>query len=454
MQEQHAVIERDEVKKKSNAFLFHYLLAIFLCGLDYKASASGDGFFVQAPIWGFFFLSFFILSIQLIQAKSRIREMYGFLLICVSFLVFSSIVGFWWEQDPWTIFTNGISFSVYVTAAVSTLIVLKLCPDRTAMLSSMKTVCLAFMIFHFLMVYITGGGINFATSRYSYLSGATVPASAILSISAVLYFGKKELLIALTNVAIILISVTRTQLVVIAGQIASLFFAFPALILRPAVVIKGVFVTLIVFTVIAVDLGSGINLTERWISRIFAHNAYGIDPTALTRIAESNYMYDRFTSSFETLMIGNGLAAETELTGASASLAAKIVGSGSVTSVHSAGFGHNNHMSVIFVGGLLLGGPLLLLNFINGFQSLVIIRELFKHHGSDGALPYFGIWGALIVLGMLAEGFLSGTFSDRASCLWYGIGTGMLYWARQETRQKRAPLSSNISVLGQTGMQQ
>ncbi len=419
-------------------FFIHYFLAIILCSLDFKASSSGKGFFIQAPVWGFYFLSFCIASTQLLFSNFRIRELRFFILSCVSFIVVSSIVGYWSDQESWDIFTNVISFSVYATAAVFTLVVLKLCPNKATLLNNMKNVCLAFMVLHFFMVYFTGSGLDLSKSRYEYLSGATIPASAILAIGAVLHFGSKELLIAATNLTIILISVTRTQLAVIVGQIASIFLAAPTLVFRPTVIKKIAFVALLAISIIAIDLGAGAGLTNRWAARFTMRKTMIADPTALTRYAEVHFMFDQFTASFTQLLFGNGIAAKTKLTGPSAALAGKLVGMGSVTSVRSTGFGHNNHMSVLFVGGVLFGAPLLLLNFINGFQAFALMRRLFKTNTYTQELVYIGTWGSLIVIGMLAFGFLSGIYSQRADCLWYGIGTGMLYWARGEVKQVTA----------------
>lgn len=414
--------------------LILFLCSIVLCSLDFKAAFSGQGFMVQAPVWGFYFLSFSILFLQLLLTEARIREVYFFLLISGSFLVFTTFVGFWERQATWSIFTNFISFFIYITATVFILVVLKLCSNTTAVLNGLKNVCFAFMILHFLMVFFIGGGINLAVSRYEYLSGATIPASAIIVIGAVFHFGLKELFIATANVAIILVSVTRTQLAVILGQLATVFFISPTLIFRPSVIKKALFVFLSILSIIAIDMSADLGLTHRWLSRLTIKKSIGADPTALTRFAENHYMFHKFTDSFVQTFLGNGIAAQTKLTGPSASLAARLVGKGSVTSVHSNGFGHNNHLSVLFVGGLLFGGPLLLLNFTNGFQSFVLIRRLFKLKDGNQELIYIGMWGGLIVIGTLAVGFFSGIFSDRTSCLWYGVGTGMLYWAKEEVR--------------------
>jgi len=430
--------------KVSHIFLLHFYLAILLCSFDFRASSSGKGFMVQAPVWGFYFLSFVITFFQLLIARSHAREMRYFLLICVSFLVCSTLTGVTLQQETWGIFTNFVAFSIYVTAAVATLVTLKLCSNRTALLSTMKNICLAFMVLHFLVVYFIGGGINLAVSRYEYLSGATIPASALLTIGAVLHLGIKEILIAITNVAIILISVTRTQLAVIVVQLASVFLAAPALAFRLTVLKKISAVALLALSIIAINIAAETGLTHRWLGRLTAGHTMKADPTVLTRYAEIHYMFGQLTASATQCLLGNGIAARTKLTGPSAKLVAKLVGKDSVTSVRSTGFGHNNHLSVLFVGGLLFGMPLLLLNFANGFQALFLIGRVFKPNAFQHELVHIGTWGALIVLGMLAVGFLSGTFADRPACLWYGIGTGMLYWARGEIRHH--PPTSKIST--------
>ena len=178
----------------------------------------------------------------------------------------------------------------------------------------------------------------------------------------------------------------------------------------------------------------------RWVERLTINKSMGADPTALTRIAEDRFMLQEFTSTFEGFVFGHGLAAETSLIGPEAMLAGSLVGFKSVL-FHSIGFGHNNYLSILFVGGLLSGVPLLVMLLSNGFGSLRLIRILLTDKTQDQTFAYIGLWGALIVIGMLLEGLFGGTFGDRGSCLWYGIGTGMFYWARDELR--KAPKKSS-----------
>jgi hypothetical protein len=266
----------------------------------------------------------------------------------------------------------------------------------------------------------------------------------------ILRFGLKEIFISLINLFIILLSVTRTELAIIAGQVASAFVASPGIFMRPASLKKMLGVLMLVSIVIAVDYGSGAGLTDRWISRLTVAHAKGSDPTALTRIAETNFMMDSFSSSFEHTLVGNGLAARTQLTGYEAALAGSLVGMGSVTSVHSIGFGHNNYASILFIGGIVVGGPLLFFTFLSGFHAIALMRKLLKKNTYSEPFVYIGVWGSVITIGMLIQGALGGIYSDRAICLWCGIGAGMLYWSREQVGQK-CPSSKLIKAIPETG---
>jgi len=428
--------------------LYSLIFSIILASLDFKASASGKGFLIQIPIWLFYFSNLFFTVFNLTLSYNNIKEIRLYIIICLNFIIFSTIIGFYYNQHYWDIITNVVSFFIFFSATILTLYVIKTCKDLAKFINSMQFACLFFLILHFIVILLTRGRLNLLTSRYEYLSGATIAASSLFTIGAVLRFGWRECVISVLNLAIILISVTRTQVAVIAGQLTSAFLAFPTMIFRPNIARKLLLAISLVVVVLAIDLGSGLGLTDRWVTRFTQQKDLVTDPTALTRYAEIHFMYNQFTASFARTLFGNGLAAQTKLTGPSAKLAEKLVGAGSVTSVRSNGFGHNNHVSVLFVGGLFFGAPLLLINFVNGFQGFLLLRKLIKPNKFSKELVYIGTWGSLIVIGTLTFGFLAGTYSQRGDCLWYGIGVGMLYWAKEQVKQ--APQQQGASVCTKT----
>ena len=102
----------------------------------------------------------------------------------------------------------------------------------------------------------------------------------------------------------------------------------------------------------------------------------------------------------------------------------------------SVGFGHNQHLSLLFVGGLMGGAPLLVLQFVQGWWALRLIRPLLRIGRAQPDLAFLGSWGALVVIGTLASNFFSSSFGSRGFSLWYGIGTGLLLGARTLLRRK------------------
>jgi hypothetical protein len=426
--------------KKEKLPLALFLFSLFFWSIDYRPETGKDALVVQLPVLFVHALSF--LAILRSANKKNLGTLSGFLFICFLFCIPAAIIGLLHGQEFRPIMANVIAFSVYISTTISCFLVLETVSDKETLFNKLKTVCFGFIVLHFITVYIARGGIDLSSSRYEYLSGATIPGSALLAIAVFSGFTIRDMAVALANVAVILISVTRTQLVVLAGQIASIGLASPILLFQKKFLKSAMAFSLITFSVITADVVMETGLTARWLLRLNVTKEKGADPTALSRIAENNYMVERFTDSIQTIMLGNGLSAKTTLIGREAMLSASLVGS---ATVHSNGFGHNNHLSLLYIGGLLFGMPLLVLTFINGARSFSLLRLLSK--GANKAAQ-IGVWGALINIGTLASGFLSGTFSDRATCLWYGLGTGMLYWAKiefAEQKKKREPLISERS---------
>jgi hypothetical protein len=287
---------------------------------------------------------------------------------------------------------------------------------------------------HVLITILTRGAINTSVSRYEVLSAATTPSLAIIALALIRRLSKLDFIIIILNLAISLLSVTRTLLAVVAIQIAVIFIVRPSIVANRST-IKGLSLfSLALLIVLALDYVSGTELADRWVQRVTVSRKVGADPTVLTRIAETHFMLESFGESPASMLFGNGLAAKTSLTGRDAALAASIVGQGSV-SLHSIGFGHENYVSILFVAGVFGGGGLLLVQFLNGFQSLALIRRIEIGEFKDReAAARVGLWGALIVIGELVLGLFGGILGDRGTCLWFGIGTGMLYWARYSLR--------------------
>jgi hypothetical protein len=270
-----------------------------------------------------------------------------------------------------------------------------------------------------------------------------MPSLAIIALALIRRVSRLDVVIMVFNLAIALLSVTRTLFVVLLAQLAGVLVA------RPSSLFKGTAVRGLMLLVIcggglaALDLAAGTGLIERWTDRLTVGERYGADPTALTRSAETHFMMESFTQSTDTLLFGNGLAARIYMTGPDAVRAAQMVGWQSVK-IYDEGYGHENYASILFIAGLLGGGGLLIVQILNGLQAIALIRRVQLTDAScQSTAAHLGVWGALIVIGILAYGLLGAVIGDRSTCVWYGIGTGILYWCREYLE---APASSPVKV--------
>jgi hypothetical protein len=411
-----------------------FAICILIWALDYKSASSGKAAALQGTILAVFIVSSFFLTIFSLRQRIDAGPLWVLMLVTIIFIVDSSIVGLSLGQPGYAIFVNLIPSLIYICASAITFMTLRAVRDENSFLDILRLACVIFGAGHVLIAILTRGAIHTSESRFEVLSAATIPSLAIIAIGLLRQLSKLDFFIVILNLSISLLSVTRTLLVVLAIQIASVFIARPSSVLKRST-IKGLsLLGVALLIVLALDYASGTGLADRWVQRIMVSRNVGADPTALTRTAETHFMLQSFESSAESALFGNGLAAITSLTGPDAALAASIVGQGSV-SLHSIGFGHDNYVSILFVAGVFGGGGLLLLQLLNGFQSLALIRKIEGGNFKDGeAAARVGLWGALIVIGELVVGLLGGTLADRDTCLWFGIGTGMLYWARYRLR--------------------
>jgi len=412
-----------------------YTLCIMVFAVDFKASTSGSAAALQGTIMGIFFLAASFLTFSALRQRIGLGSCWLVLPAAIVFVAESAVVGLSKGQEPYLIFVNCLPSLLYASACAITFMTLSASKgDSRSFMTVLRLACLLFVCVRVVVVIVTRGRINLSESRFEVLSGATIPALAIIAIGFVKPISKLDIGIAALNMLVSVISVTRTLIVVLAVQI------FAVLIMRPSALFKASTMKgMILFgasllMIVALDLGAGTKVTERWVERVTVSRQAGADPTALSRSAEVKFMLTQFTASGETILFGNGMAAITSLTGPDARLAARLVGKRSVM-LHSIGFGHENYVSILYIAGVVGGGGLLILLIVNGIQSFSLIRQ-FSGADLDSSVSdiHVGLWGAFIVIGMLVAGLLAGILEDRGTALWYGIGTGMLYWSRDSRR--------------------
>jgi hypothetical protein len=429
---------------------------IIVCAFDFKAESSGAAALFQGSVYAVYLILLVRILVAAIRHEISVRSLLVLLTSIFLFMAESSLVGLYDDQVPYFILTNCVAPFIYATAALATFIVLQAARDHlSAFLSIVRVACLVFGLLHFFVVLWVLGGIDLSVSRYEWLNAAVIPSLGLAGVAVVCRLRKSDILVLLVQLTIAVISVTRTLLVVMVVQIAVVFAARPSLIVRRAPLRAIAILCLCAATLWGIDQLSGAGLSARWVDRMTVSKKFDYDPTALTRNSETEYMLQAFTASPTTVLFGNGLAAYTWSIGRDAIIIGEVMGWANINGAEI-GIGHENHVSILFVAGILGGGALLFVQILNVFQSIGLIRRLTDGETAyDDDLVRIGVWGALTVIGVFAVGFLSGTINDRPMCLWYGIGTGMLYWVRGAAKTPAgygAPSVPEVRAIGSRGV--
>ena len=418
-----------EARERPRRLLRVFAGLILICAFDFKAESSGSAALLQGSVYLMYL--FLLGQILVVGVRQQIapRKLLVLLVVVTLFLADSSLVGLYHDQSPYFIFTNCLAPFIYASAAVATFIVLRAAREHLAMfLSVIRLACLSFGAIHFFLVLWVKGGIDLSQSRYEWLNSAVVPSLGLIAVAIVCRLRRADLLVLMVQLAIAIISVTRTLVLVIVAQVAAVFVARPSLLRRRATLRPLAILCMCAVTLWGIDIWTGAGLSNRWVDRMTVSERFGYDPTALTRNAETEYMLQAFSASTTSVLFGNGLAAYTWSIGRDAIIIGETTGWGNVNSAEI-GIGHEDHVSILFVAGILGGGGLLLVQFFNVILAITLIRRLTANLGNyDDDFLRVGVWGAVTVIGVYTLGFLGGTINDRPTCLWYGIGTGMLYW--------------------------
>lgn len=409
------------------------LLATYVCMIgawvfDFRSEGAGQGLAIQ----GVFMLSFLAsLGMFLLYAPRtgmRVHGLPAFLGASFLFLAIPVLSGLIRGQEFYALFRNAFSVLCYVVATYATAKIVVLCP-LAVLRRVLGWLCLAFSASAFLIVTFFQGGVDLEKSRYEILGASTIAGLALVLLAPIYPLRRVEIASALITIAMTFLSVTRTYLVGMAAQILVLAPAFRR-IFRP----RTILVLAAAGIIAAAILMSGADVAQRWHDRLFVRDRFaGADPTLISRQSEWDYMWKVTISSPDKLMIGSGYAAETKYY-----LDNELGGNGESGST---GFGHGQYLSIFFIGGLIGGLPLLLVQTLQGWRSIQVVRRLRRIGKMQPDLAFLGSWGALMVIGVLATSFFMAHLANRGTAIWCGVGTGLLLGT--STLLRRQSISQN-----------
>lgn len=393
--------------------------------LDFPSERAGADLNIQA-----FFAGLYLLSLTLFVAgerdtDKRIAGLLPFMALGAIYLVVTVTVGLLNNQPTYAVLRNALTVFVYFSATyVTARVVMTSEPSRLRPV--LAWICLAYVVANLLMANLRSGGLDFLQVRYQIIGVSANAALGYIVLTLIFRLSRAEWISMIVNGIIILLSITRSYLLVVLAQ----FLVLTGLLHKtfsPRIIGFGMLA-------LGALAGAGIFAQAqlfRWQSRLFGLGSKNTESWTLqTRLSEWNFMYDEWTGSLSQFFLGSGIAAETRYF-----LPAELGGAAE----YMIGFGHNQHLSMLFTGGILVGLPLMIMQFRQGLKGWRFVRQAIRYpHLRDDAV-FLGAWGGVTVIGCLAISFVDPIFSYRGDALWYGIGAGLLLGAAARFDPANAP---------------
>lgn len=350
-----------------------------------------------------------------------------FVAISIVFLLVSTANGFYWGvpfEDTLRLFPPVLLY-VGGLMAVGALMASGLNP-----IDLWKTVLKAAFIGLLAQVAFVASieGIDLNTIRYQILIGSTPLLSAYL-VGAIMIGGWVvwTTLMSITNATLILVSVTRTQILVLLVIISAYVLMARERMLNLSRISLQLFVAFaIVVVLVSIDSVLPVSQIERWVERFTVPETHhgGYDVTEITRAGESGRQIELLKAHPVSMLIGYGVAHPTGMTDEARAIAIMLVGSAG--DYIGTGFGHNHYVGTVFVGGFLAGGALLLSQIWASLRALTLIR--FMSSVTRRRQFRWLISAPLAVIAYMGFGLLAGTLYSRSYALMFAVSIGFTLW--------------------------
>jgi O-Antigen ligase len=396
-------------------WMFVLLVAAWL--FDFQSEGEGQGVAIQAYFAATFGFALVMLLIGDRAAGLKIRGMAALATCGALYLLVGIASGLVNGQEVYPILRNSFNVAIYLSTTYVTARVV-LSSDPAQLRQVLAIFCLSYSLAAYIIFSQVTGGVDLERVRYQIVGASVIAALGYVVLAALFKLTKIEMAAMAVNGIIVLLSVTRSFLIVLGAQ-AMVYIGQVRRVFSPRLIAFGLLGILVLLGV----LTFGQSQLTRWNDRILGGGGSGFAEyqTLYTRLSEWDFMYRSWTQSIDHFLFGSGIAAKTvyylprEMRGMTESMV---------------GFGHNQHLSMLFTGGVIGGLPLLVLQWFQAYLGWRFLRNAIKFPHLRSDMVFLGAWGATMVLGHNAVNILSATFMTRGSSLWFGIGTGLLLGAQ------------------------
>ena len=250
---------------------------------------------------------------------------------------------------------------------------------------------------------------------------------------------------ALIQAVIIIFSVTRTQILIVAVLGAVVLVAGLKRMLNLRTILMGV-VGLPLFAGLIYEVARILpgNQMGRWFTRTSSFQAGTADLSGLERLSQMVFQLQKLSGAGIEKFIGFGIAAPG---GNYAPFEAYEATHGILGMYSPIGFADNTYVSMLFLAGLIGAGPLLLAQFVwlrNSFRATGFILKAYPPKYSWMAMA------PLAVISFQISNVLGASFADRGQSVFFGLCLGITGWItaiqrRDMPKEKKAPFRARIA---------
>jgi hypothetical protein len=405
--------------------LILYLLTLVF---DFRRADGDDGSLVVVLGLGNLALGVALLLIERRFRRSVLLWTIPFVLLIVA----ATATGLLHGQPIYDVVSRTVPVAIFIMAIVI-VASFRSGRDNGWMISVVAVVALV-AVFWKILFGFAYYGLNIENVRYQIIAGS-LPLVFAYGLTGFLVHRRRLMMLATAAALMtVALSVTRTYLVVFAISAIAAILSMPRsrfssvtkrTIATAAVLLVGV-------TLIAVFEPE---VAARWITRFGSYDRIGFDLTGATRIAEATYQIQRLDQDGFGLLFGFGHAAETRFAGTAADQVRSVLGAQGVDYLGH-GYGHNFYLGLIYVGGILFGGPVILAFAAMLLKARSVARRQWSNLTKDEQFTL--IWGLAGFAGYTAYGLLGGTFGDRAGSFYFGISAGLILRVTESARRRVA----------------
>jgi hypothetical protein len=405
------------------------LLAVFLAPwvIDVR-SLSGMEWLVVVQLASFLFSTvILVLSFRILKQRNVGLGLFAGnglnVAVCAAFAGVGMLSGFAGQNDLFKVFAFTIPtvLFIYSLLLISAIAQTGLKPED--IFDVVITVAIIAVLLR-IPIIATLFGIDLRTARYQIMCGATTVGIAYIVARAAAGYRPPDIAFAVLQAAIIVVSVTRTEI----GTVLVLGFIFVVagfrrLINLKTVLIAGAALPLFFLAVYAMISALPGNQVARWTIRTSSFQAGTADLSGLERESQIIYQVQKLDAADSTgKLIGFGIAAPG---GNYAPFEALEASKGFVGMYTPVGFADHTYVSLLFLAGLLGGGPLLfaqILWFRNAFRAISYITRTYPRQ-----LTWLAA-APLTVISFQFSNIVAASFADRQASVFFGVCLGITSW--------------------------